>query len=308
MITGAHGMFSAGYDIGEIPDEEFEERAERLVAHPFTEAIDALEAFPYPTLAALPGHTIGGGLELALSCDLRVAARGHQARHAAGEARASSTRTPACAASSTRSARRARASCSCSAATSTRPRRSPGASSTASPQRRAGRRSRLELAGELAGNAPLSQTGNKRVIAALLARRGRAGRGGRGGADRAAPRLVRLAGHARGDARVRREDARRAGAAASGRPAPPRRPNVRNAASHAAADHPRGGPAARRDRGSRSRSRRSCERAWQARVERFARLHRHVLAGQRQVRAAAPRTAASARSRASPRPRRRCTR
>src|SRR6201995_3543886 len=73
MITGAHGMFSAGYDIGEIPAEEFEERAERLVAHPFTEAIDALERFPYPTLAMLPGHTIGGGLELALACDLRVA-------------------------------------------------------------------------------------------------------------------------------------------------------------------------------------------------------------------------------------------
>jgi enoyl-CoA hydratase/carnithine racemase len=73
VVTGAHGMFSAGYDIGEIPEDEFEERAERLVAHPFTQAIDALEAFPYPTLAALPGHTIGGGLELALSCDLRVA-------------------------------------------------------------------------------------------------------------------------------------------------------------------------------------------------------------------------------------------
>src|SRR5882672_2591478 len=73
MVTGAHGMFSAGYDIGEIPDEEFEERAERLVAHPFTEAIDALESFPHPTLAVLPGHTIGGGLELALACDLRVA-------------------------------------------------------------------------------------------------------------------------------------------------------------------------------------------------------------------------------------------
>ena len=76
IVTGAHGMFSAGYDIGEIPDEEFEERAERLVARPFTQAIDALEAFPMPTLAALGGHTIGGGLELALACDLRVAAAG----------------------------------------------------------------------------------------------------------------------------------------------------------------------------------------------------------------------------------------
>jgi enoyl-CoA hydratase/carnithine racemase len=76
IVTGAHGMFSAGYDIGEIPAAEFEERAERLVAHPFTEAIDALEAFPYPTLAMLPGHTIGGGLELALACDLRVALDG----------------------------------------------------------------------------------------------------------------------------------------------------------------------------------------------------------------------------------------
>jgi enoyl-CoA hydratase/carnithine racemase len=73
IVTGAHGMFSAGYDIGEIPEPEFEERAEGLVAHPFTEAINALEAFPWPTLAVLPGHTIGGGLELALSCDLRVA-------------------------------------------------------------------------------------------------------------------------------------------------------------------------------------------------------------------------------------------
>jgi enoyl-CoA hydratase/carnithine racemase len=74
IVTGADGVFSAGYAIGEIIDGGFVEEAERLVAHPFTEAIEALEAFPYPTLAALPGHAIGGGLELSLACDLRIAA------------------------------------------------------------------------------------------------------------------------------------------------------------------------------------------------------------------------------------------
>jgi enoyl-CoA hydratase/carnithine racemase len=76
VLTGADGMFSSGYDIGGIPEEVFAEEAERLVAHPFTEALDALDACPIPTVAALPGHTIGGGLEVALACDLRIAADG----------------------------------------------------------------------------------------------------------------------------------------------------------------------------------------------------------------------------------------
>jgi enoyl-CoA hydratase/carnithine racemase len=76
VITGAHGMFSAGYDIGDIPDDVFTVEAEKLVAHPFTTAIDALDAFDRPTVSACGGHTIGGGLELALACDLRVAADG----------------------------------------------------------------------------------------------------------------------------------------------------------------------------------------------------------------------------------------
>ncbi len=76
ILTGSDGMFSAGYDIGDIPDDVFAEQAEKLVAHPFTAAIDALEAYPYPTLAALSGHAIGGGLELAVACDLRIAAPG----------------------------------------------------------------------------------------------------------------------------------------------------------------------------------------------------------------------------------------
>jgi enoyl-CoA hydratase/carnithine racemase len=76
LVTGADGMFSSGYDIGDIPDDVFAEEAERLVAHPFAAAMEALEGCALPTVAALPGHTIGGGLELALACDLRVAADG----------------------------------------------------------------------------------------------------------------------------------------------------------------------------------------------------------------------------------------
>ena len=76
LLTGAHGMFSSGYDLGDLADDAFAEEAERLVAHPFTAALDALDGCPVPTVAGLPGHTIGGGLELALACDLRLAADG----------------------------------------------------------------------------------------------------------------------------------------------------------------------------------------------------------------------------------------
>jgi len=76
VLTGAHAMFSSGYDLGDLAGEVFAQEAERLVAHPFAEALEALDACPAPTLAALPGHTIGGGLELALACDLRIAVDG----------------------------------------------------------------------------------------------------------------------------------------------------------------------------------------------------------------------------------------
>lgn len=76
VLTGHDGVFSAGYDIGGLPDQEFAEEAEKLVAHPFTEAIAALEQFPFPTVGALTGHAIGGGLEVAIACDLRIAAAG----------------------------------------------------------------------------------------------------------------------------------------------------------------------------------------------------------------------------------------
>jgi enoyl-CoA hydratase/carnithine racemase len=76
VIRGSGPVFSAGYDIGNLEDAGFEETAERLVAHPFHEAIEALEAYRYPVIGQLNGHAIGGGLELALTCDIRIAARG----------------------------------------------------------------------------------------------------------------------------------------------------------------------------------------------------------------------------------------
>jgi len=76
VLTGSEPVFSAGYDIGSIPDESFEHDAEALVAHPFHAALEALAQHPWPTVAAINGHCLGGGLELALTCDLRICAEG----------------------------------------------------------------------------------------------------------------------------------------------------------------------------------------------------------------------------------------
>jgi enoyl-CoA hydratase/carnithine racemase len=167
IVTGSDGMFSAGYEIGQIADESFQAEAERLVAHPFTEAIEALAAYPYPTLAALPGHTIGGGLELALACDLRVAVEGIKLGMPPAKLGLVYSHTGLRRFLDAIGAARTRELFLLGSYIDPPTALGWGLVNRVVP---AGELEPtvLSLASELAGNAPLAQTGNKRVIASLL--------------------------------------------------------------------------------------------------------------------------------------------
>lgn len=69
VLAGAGRSFCAGHDLGSIGAGE---RAPSPHFEP--ETVDALEQLPQPTIARLHGHCFTGGLELALACDLLVAA------------------------------------------------------------------------------------------------------------------------------------------------------------------------------------------------------------------------------------------
>ncbi len=69
VLEGAGRSFCAGHDLDAIASHE---PAPSPYFEP--ETIDALEALPKPTIARIHGHCFTGGLELALGCDLLVAA------------------------------------------------------------------------------------------------------------------------------------------------------------------------------------------------------------------------------------------
>ncbi|XP_022700861.1 methylglutaconyl-CoA hydratase, mitochondrial-like [Varroa jacobsoni] len=73
MRSVVPGVFCAGADLKErrtMPEEEVEPFVERL-----RNVSSTLESLPMPTIAALDGAALGGGLELALACDIRVASQ-----------------------------------------------------------------------------------------------------------------------------------------------------------------------------------------------------------------------------------------
>jgi enoyl-CoA hydratase/carnithine racemase len=167
IVTGEEATFSAGYDIGDLPDEVFADEAEKLVAHPFAAAIDAIDAYPYPTVAALNGHAIGGGLELALSCDLRIAAATIALGMPPAKLGLVYSHTGIRRFIDTIGAARTRELFLVGRQIDARTARSWGlVNEVAEPDRLAAEA--LELARVLAANAPLAQTGNKRVIRAVL--------------------------------------------------------------------------------------------------------------------------------------------
>jgi enoyl-CoA hydratase/carnithine racemase len=70
VVLGSEKALAAGADIKEFGDQA----AARRIGVAFRRAFDGLAAIPRPVIAGIRGFALGGGMELALACDLRIAA------------------------------------------------------------------------------------------------------------------------------------------------------------------------------------------------------------------------------------------
>ena len=74
VITGGERLFAAGADISEFSVDPNDTTTPARIGAGFHSALDAVAAIPRFVIAAVSGFALGGGCELALACDYRIAA------------------------------------------------------------------------------------------------------------------------------------------------------------------------------------------------------------------------------------------
>ncbi|HUI17921.1 MAG TPA: enoyl-CoA hydratase-related protein [Alphaproteobacteria bacterium] len=76
ILTGAAGHFSAGADISEFAALRADHDSGAVYEREVAACYDAIQALPQPSVAAIQGYCVGGGMAIAMACDFRVAQKG----------------------------------------------------------------------------------------------------------------------------------------------------------------------------------------------------------------------------------------
>ena len=77
VLTGSGELaFSAGADIADFDRYRHDAESAKVYAEAFDGALDAVESIPKPTISFIRGYCIGGGCELSMATDIRIAGTG----------------------------------------------------------------------------------------------------------------------------------------------------------------------------------------------------------------------------------------